>query len=223
MAYADQQMSGSKIIAIIIVALIHVAIGYALITGLAYSAVKTAIERVTTVDITEPEPEPEDEPPPPPPDEIVPPPPVAPPPPINIAPAPPPIQTVTTPPPPAPVFVQPSRPPAPPPPPPAPPPPPSQARGATPDGLSRWSARIQEQYPPRAVRDEIEGRVGVRVGIGPDGRVSSCSVTSSSGSSILDEAACSGMTRYARFNPALDDAGNPTSGTYSTTIVYNLN
>ena len=30
MAYADQQMSGNKIIAIIIVALIHVALGYAL-------------------------------------------------------------------------------------------------------------------------------------------------------------------------------------------------
>lgn len=66
MAYADQQMSGNKIIAIIIVALIHVGIGYALITGLAYSAVKKAIERVTTVDIEEPPPPP-DEPPPPPP------------------------------------------------------------------------------------------------------------------------------------------------------------
>ena len=40
MAYADQQMSGNRIVAIIIVALIHIAIGYALITGLAYSAVK---------------------------------------------------------------------------------------------------------------------------------------------------------------------------------------
>src|SRR5688572_26879529 len=102
MAYADQQMSGNKVIAIIIVALIHVALGYALITGLAYSAVKKAIERVTTVDIEEPEPE--EEPPPPPPDEIVPPPPVAPPPPINVSVAPPQIQTVTTPPPPAPVI-----------------------------------------------------------------------------------------------------------------------
>src|SRR5690606_2427760 len=185
MAYADQQMSGNKVIAIILVALIHVALGYALVTGLAYSAVKKAIERVTTVDIEEPEPEPEEPPPPPPPDEVVPPPPVAPPPPINVSAAPPQIQTVDRPPPPAPVFVQPSRPPAPPPPPPAPP---SQARGATPDGLSRWSARIQENYPPRAVRDEIQGRVGVRVSIGPNGRVATCEVTSSSGSSILDEA-----------------------------------
>ena len=218
MAYGDQQMSGNKIVAIILVALIHVALGYALITGLAYSAVKKAIERVTTVDIEEPEPE-EEPPPPPPPDEVVPPPPVAPPPPINVSVAPPQIQTVDRPPPPAPVFVQPSRPPAPPP----PPPPPSQARGATPDGLAGWSRRIQENYPTRAVRDEIEGRVGVRVTIGPNGRVSACSVTSSSGSSILDDAACSGMERYARFNPALDAAGNETTGTYSTTIVYELN
>jgi protein TonB len=211
-------MSGNKVIAIIIVALIHVALGYALITGLAYSAIKKAVERVTTVDIEEEVPE-EEPPPPPPPDEVIPPPPVAPPPPINVSVAPPQIQTVDTPPPPAPVFVQPSRPPAPPP----PPPPPSQARGVTPDGLARWSARIQENYPPRAVRDEIEGRVGVRVTVGPNGRVSDCSVASSSGSDILDSAACAGMRSYARFNPALDAAGNPISGSYSTTIVYQLN
>jgi len=217
MAYADQQMSGNKIIAIIIVALIHVALGYALITGLAYNAVKKAIERVTTVDIEEEVPE-EEEPPPPPPDDVVPPPPVAPPPPINVSVAPPPIQTVQTPPPPAPVI-----PIARPAPPPAPPPAPSKARGVSPDGLARWSARIQENYPPRAVRDEIEGRVGVRVTVGPNGRVSECSVTSGSGSSILDDAACSGMRSYARFNPALDAAGNPISGTYTTTIVYDLN
>ena len=217
MAYADQQMSGNRIVAIVIVALIHVALGYALVSGLAYSAAKKLVERVTTVDIEEPPP-PEEEPPPPPPDDIVPPPPVAPPPPINIAVSPPPIQTVTTPPPPAPVFTR----AAPPPPAPAPPPPPSKARGATPDGQGRWAARIQENYPARAIRDEVEGSVGVRVTISPQGRVTACSVTSSSGSSVLDEAACDGMTRYARYNPALDDAGNPTTGSASTRIVYQL-
>lgn len=219
MAYADQQMSGNKIVAIIIVALIHIAIGYALVTGLAYSAAKKLVERVTTVDVEEPPP-PEEEPPPPPPDEpVTPPPPVAPPPPINIAVAPPPIQTVQTPPPPAPVI--PIARPAPPPAPPAPPPP-SKARGVTPDNQSSWAARIRENYPARAIRDEIEGRVGVRVTVGPNGRVTACSVSSSSGSSILDDAACEGMQRYARFNPALDDAGNPVSASWSTTIVYQL-
>ncbi len=215
MAYADQGMSTNRIIAIVIVALIHLALGYTLVTGLAYSATKKIIERVTTVDIEEPEPEPE-EPPPPPPDEVMPPPPVAPPPPINVSVTPPQIQTVTTPPPPAPVIPIAA-------PPPAPPPPPSQARGVRPDGQARWAARIQQNYPSRAVRDGTEGTVGVTVTVNAEGRVSACSVTSSSGSSILDQAACSGMERYARFDPALNDAGNPISASWSTRIVYQLN
>lgn len=221
MAYADQQMSGNRIIALIIVALIHVAIGYVLISGLAYEAAKKVVERVTTVDIDEPPPPEEpDEPPPPEPEQTAPPPPVAPPPPINIAPAPPPIQTQPTIPPPAPpaLVVPPPAPVAPP-----PPPPPSLAQAATPRGLNRWSRRIQENYPSRALREEIEGTVGVAVTVNADGRVSGCRVTRSSGSSILDDAACKGMQRYARFNPALNAAGNPTNGSYSTAITYRLN
>lgn len=216
MAYADQQMSGNKIAALVIVALIHVFIGYALVTGLAYQAAKQVIQKVTTVDIKEEE-KPEEPPPPPPKEDTPPPPIVAPPPPINIAPAPPPVQTVITPPPPPPVVIQTAAPPPPP-----PPPAPSRAKGATPKGQSGWAARIQSNYPTRAVREEREGRVGVRVTIDAEGRVSACSVTSSSGSPDLDAAACDGMTRYARYNPALDDAGNPTSGNAVTAIVYKL-
>jgi periplasmic protein TonB len=80
-----------------------------------------------------------------------------------------------------------------------------------------------ENYPPRAVRDEVEGRVGVRVSVGANGRVAACSVTNSSGSSILDDAACQDMTRFARFKPALNDAGNPITASWTTTIVYQLN
>jgi protein TonB len=208
-------MSGNRIIAIIIVALIHVALGYALVTGLAYSALKKAVERVTTVDIEEPPPE--EEPPPPPPDEVKPPPPVAPPPPISINIAPPPIQTITTPPPPAPIQRV-----VPPPAPPPAPPPPSKARGATPENQRSWQQRIMDNYPRRAIDDQIEGRVGVRVQVGPNGRVASCTVSSGSGSPILDQAACADITRYGRFSPALDAAGNPTTGSWGTTIVYQL-
>ncbi len=222
MAYADQQMSGNRIIAIILVVLIHLALGYALITGLAYSAVSNIVERVTTIDIEEPEPEePEEEPPPPEPVDA-PPPPVAPPPPINVAVAPPPIRTQVTIQPPAPprLIVPPPAPVAPPAPP--APPAPSQARGVTPDGQSRWAARIQENYPATAVRREIEGSVGVTVQIGTDGRVTGCTVSRSSGESVLDEAACQGMQRYARYNPALNAAGDPIPASTSTTIVYRL-
>jgi len=215
MAYADQQTSGNRVKAIVIVTLIHVFVGYLFVSGLAVSAVKKVVERVTTIDIEEPPPPEPEEPPPPEPQEQAPPPPVAPPPPINIAPAPPPIQTQPTIPPPAPpaLII----------PPPAPPAPPSLARGASPRNQRRWAARIQENYPSRALREEVEGTVGVSVTVNTDGRVSGCRVSRSSGSSVLDEAACRGMTRYARFNPALNDAGSPTNGTYSTSILYRLN
>jgi periplasmic protein TonB len=221
MAYADQQMSGNKIIAIIIVALIHVAIGYTLVTGLAYSAAQKLVERVTTVDITEPPPPEDEPPPPPPPPEAAPPPPVAPPPPISIAVTPPQIRTQENIPPPAPParIIPPAAPPAPPPP---PPPPPSQARGVTTQNERSWTQRIMDNYPARALRDEVEGTVGVRVQVSPQGRVATCNVTASSGSSILDQAACTDLTRYARFNPALDSAGNPTAGDWQTRIVYRI-
>lgn len=223
MAYADQQkLTGSKIAGIIIAVAINVGILLALVFGLTISAIKKEIERVTTIDIEEPPPPEEpDEPPPEQPQETAPPPPVAPPPPISIAPAPPPIRTQPTIPPPSPPALR--IPPPAPVAPPAPPPAPSKARGARTKNERSWAARIQENYPSRALREEIEGTVGVRVTVTPDGRATGCSVTSSSGSSILDQAACTGMERYARFDPALDAAGNPTTDSYSTRITYRLN
>ena len=82
MAYADQQMSGNKITALIIVAILHVALGYALVTGLAYEAYKKVKEVTSAVNIEEEKP-PETPPPPPPPKDQPPPPIVAPPPPIS--------------------------------------------------------------------------------------------------------------------------------------------
>lgn len=227
MAYADQEMSGTRVVSIVIVALLHVAFGYALVTGLAYSAFEEVVERVTTVDIEEPEPpEPEEEPPPPPPEEtVIPPPPpiVAPPPRVNINPNP--VQLETTP-----VIIDrpvvdrtPARtgPPTAPPAPPAPPAP-NLSKGVERDGQGRWSARIAEAYPSRAIRQQLEGTVGVSVTIGTNGRVQSCSVSASSGEDILDRAACEGMERYARYKPALDRQGNPTTGRDSISIVYRL-
>jgi protein TonB len=222
MAYADQRkLTGTKLAGIVIALAINAGILLALVFGLTISAIKKEIERVTTIDIEEPPPPEEPEEPPPPQEKTAPPPPVAPPPPINIAPAPPPIQTQPTIPPPAPPVLQ--IPPPAPVAPPAPPPAPSKARPARTKNERSWAARIQENYPARALREEIEGTVAVRVIVTPDGRATGCTVVSSSGSDILDTAACQGMERYARFEPALDDEGNPTNGSYSTRITYRLN
>src|SRR5579863_4219481 len=210
MAYTDRQMSGNRITALIIVALIHIFLGYALITGLAYSAAQQIIKKVTTVDIKKDEPK--KPPPPPPKPKNLPPPPVAPPVKINVSVTPPQIQTVTTPPPPAPVIAL-------PPPPAAPPPPPPRfsAKGAQPKGSpSEWVTT--DDYPPRALREERAGTTRFHMTVGPNGRPTDCQVTSSSGSPDLDEATCTYASRRARFTPATDTDGQPTTGSYSGSV-----
>ena len=211
MAYADQKMSGNKVTALIIVALIHVFVGYALVTGLAYEAAKKVIQKVTTVDIKE-EVKKEEPPPPPKKADLPPPPPiVAPPPKINVSVVPPPVTVVNTPPvAPSPMVVL-------PPPPAAPPPPRFTPTSAVPKG-NPGSWATTNDYPSRALREEREGTTGFRVSVGPDGRVTDCQITSSSGHADLDQATCDNVRRRARFNPAKDGEGQPTSGTYANRV-----
>ena len=207
MAYADQSMSGNKVTALIIVALIHIALGYALVTGLAYEGARQLIKKVTTVDIKE-EKKPET-PPPPPPKNAPPPPIVAPPPKVNVAPAAPVLDVAPAPvPAPPPIILA-------PPAPVAPPPPRFTPKSAQPKGRpGDWVTT--NDYPSRALREEREGTTGFRLTVGPDGRVTNCEVTSSSGSPDLDSATCDNLRRRARFTPGTDGEGNPTTSTYSS-------
>lgn len=213
MAYADQQMSGNKITALIIVALLHVVVGYALVTGLAYEAIKKVKEVTSAVNIEEEKP-PEEPPPPPPPKDKTPPPPiVAPPPPISFTATAPQVQTVNQ----APPIPAPPAPVALPAPPAAPPPPRFTPKAAAPKGNpGNWAT--SNDYPSRALREEREGTTGFRVTVGTDGKVTDCQITRSSGSADLDDATCSNIRRRARFTPATDGDGNPTTGSYSNSI-----
>jgi protein TonB len=217
MAYADQQqMSSSKIISIILVVLIHALFGYALVTGLAYSAVKKVASELDMIDIQEEPPEEIEEPPPPPPDQPIEPPPVVTPPPIVTPPAAPRpvIQQVQTPPP-APAPVAPAPPPAPP-----PPPPPQRANPEPRGNPGNWANA--NDYPSRALREEREGTTSFRVVVNASGRVDSCQITGSSGHSDLDAATCKNIQRRARFRPSLDAQGNPTTGTWSSRVRWQI-
>ena len=196
MAYADQSMSSNRVIALVVVALLHVLLGYGLVTGLAFEAYKKVAQRVTTIDIEE-EKKPEPElPPPPPPKDAPPPPIVAPPPPIVI-------------------------PTAAPPPPPPPPPPKFSPKPATPRGSpSSWAT--PDDYPTAAIRDERTGVTRFSVTIDAEGKVSGCQVTGSSGHSDLDALTCKLVTRRARFKPATDGEGNPTTGSFSNAIRWEI-
>lgn len=220
MAYADKKMSSSRIAAIVIVALLHALLGYAFITGLAYNVVKKAVEDLKTFDVEEPPP-PEEEPPPPPPDIPNTPPPVVSPPPLVRMPSPaPPMQTVRVSPPPQITYVAPPAPPAPVAPPPPPPPPrkvePAKARANLPSLFS------DDDYPSSALSREESGTTGFRLEIGANGRVTNCTVTSSSGSSALDSTTCRLLRSRARYTPARDSDGNATADSANGRITWRL-
>jgi protein TonB len=226
MSYANRkQMSSNRTAAIIIVALIHIALGYALVTGLAYNVLKKAAEDLKTFDVEEePPPPPEEQPPPPdqntpPPPQIVAPPSIVPPmlpsPQINT------IQEVR----PQPVITQ-----------TAPttkscpggmtvaiaqacPPVVSKAAKAKANLNSLFST---DDYPQSAIRNEEQGTTAVRLSVGTDGRVTDCSITASSGSTALDNATCNIIRRRARYTPAQDQGGNPIGGSDTARIRWEL-
>ena len=218
MAYADQDgMSSSRLVSIVIVALLHAFLGYALVTGLAYEAVQQVKAKLNVVDVKEEEP-PEEEEPPPEPEKQIEPPVVSPPPLVQTVSPPPTVRTVDTPPPAAPIV-----PTAAPPAPSAPPPPPPVAKRPNPipkGNPGNWANT--NDYPSRALQQEREGTTSFRVTVGPDGRVQSCTVTGSSGHADLDDATCKNIQRRARFDPALDANGQPTSGSWSSRVRWQI-
>lgn len=207
MAYADQKPSSNRIVALIVVAVLHILLGYGLVTGLAFEAVKQVAKRVTTIDIEEEKVE-EVPPPPPPEKKEVAPPPVAPPPTIRVNPEPPPI--VTTPLPPPPVLA-----------PPAPPPPPvCKPKAPTPRGNPGDWANSND-YPSRALREDREGVTRFTVSVGADGKVTSCSVTGSSGHADLDSTTCQLIQRRGRFRVDTS-CGDSSGGSWSSAVRWQI-
>lgn len=216
MSYAQRkQLSGNPVTSVVLTVLVVGSLLYVIFTGLAYNVIKHQVQHLKTFDVEQPPPPPEK--PPPPPKEVpkVPPPPVTPPaivqPPIQ---APPTITTVVSPiiPPPAPIA-----PPAPP-----PPPPPHKVQSASPAHGDVRNLFANVDYPEAAKEAGATGTAQARLQISPDGRVSGCSLIRQTGNSALDNFVCRVLGR-ARFTPAKDSNGQPTSDTYTTPpIVFQL-
>lgn len=224
MAYLDQpQMSNRKLIGLGIAVLVHILLGYALVTGLALEVAKKVFNPIETVNIEEEKP-PEE--PPPPPEEQQDIPVVAPPPDVSIdVPPPPRAPTVNTnivaPPPPvamAPPVV--SAPPAPPAPPPAPPAPQLASKAQARGDLKKLITT--DDYPSSSLRAEEEGTVLISYVIGTQGRITSCTVMRSSGHPRLDETTCTLATRRFRWKPAQDNAGNPIEDKGTQTVRWQI-
>jgi protein TonB len=218
MAYADQSMGKERTMAAIITALVIAVVGYTFYTGLAFNVLKKAAVDLNVIDIKDQPPPPPKQPPPPPKVEKVVQPPIVAPPPLVQPPqlTPPPVQVVPYAPPAPPPVIHPTAPPAPP-----APPKPSQASGLKAKG-SPGDWVTSDDYPPGALRNNEQGRTGFSLEVGPDGRVTNCTVTSSSGFPDLDETACKLLPRRARFTPAKDTSGAGMAATFSSSIRWQI-
>jgi periplasmic protein TonB len=173
---------------IALVVLMHIAIGYALVSGLARKVVEVIKAPIETKIIEEVKPPPPDVPPPPPPKMAAPPPPFIPPPEINIqvprVTPPPTITTVTTAPPP-------------------PGPPPVAAPPAPPAPVVRReykpNHRVDPTFPKRAVDRGISGRVVAWVYVTPSGQVARVEIRQSS-NGIFDPEVVRALSQW-RFKP----------------------
>ncbi len=107
---------------------------------------------------------------------------------------------------------------------PPPPPPPPQSGQVGPVGPQAPLASLfsSADYPPSALRAREQGTVGFRVDVGEDGRIAACTVTASSGSAALDSTTCRLIIMRARFRPARDNRGRPTTDSYNGRITWRL-
>jgi periplasmic protein TonB len=222
---AQQRKPGKHMVGIGIVVLMHLLLGWALVSGLARKVVEVIKNPIETKIIEEVKP------PPPPPENLPPPPKTAPPPPSFVPPPEvvvnqpqqqqPTITTTTVAPPPAPFTPAPAPAPAP-----APGPAPSAAPPRLASGDARSCAPGPDDYPPAAVRAEATGTTVIRFTVDATGKMSAADVVRSAGGSrehrLLDRVALTKLSE-CKFTAGRDAAGNPVGGSFEIQYVWKLN
>ena len=208
------------------VALLHVLLGYALVSGLARKVVEVIQAPLETHLIDEFVPPP----PPPPPPQVTPPPKMAAPPPAFVPPpelTPPPqpqpqptISTTSTEPPPVPVAITPAAPAVE-----SPPAPPAPPRAAVPARIDIASCEKPE-YPAAALQAAAAGMTKIRFAIDAAGRVVRAEIESASGATrehrLLDRSAVEALSQ-CRFKPGTDEAGQAVGSTALVSYVWKTN
>jgi protein TonB len=222
--FAEQQRKpGKHLVALSVVAVLHILLGYALVNGLATKVVeviKGPIETKIIEEVKPPPPPPENLPPPPkfqpPPPSFVPPPEVVVNPPPQMAPT---ITTTQEPPPVvAPVRIAPVAPEA---------PPVTSARAAVPTIVdASRCAPGPDDYPAAAVRSEATGTTLIRFTIDATGKVAGSQILKSAGSSrehkMLDRVAVEKFST-CKFTPGTDATGKAVGATKDVEYVWKLN
>jgi TonB family protein len=77
-----------------------------------------------------------------------------------------------------------------------------------------------EDYPTQANRAHVAGETVVRMTVSAEGRATECAVVATSGNAALDAATCRVILARARFTPALDADGRPTTIRIATAVIW---
>lgn len=80
----------------------------------------------------------------------------------------------------------------------------------------------EADYRSSWINREMTGSARFRLTVSPAGRVESCTITGSSGHPELDKATCDLVSKRARFDPARDETGAATPGTYASAVHWML-
>ncbi len=222
--YAEAQRNpGKHPVGLGVVIVLHILLGWALVSGLARKVVEVVKAPIETKIIEEikPPPPPPPENLPPPPKNLPPPPAFVPPPEVNVAtpPAPATITTTNVAPPPAPTAPVVAAP--------APPAPPAPPKVAARPAIANVSAcaPTRDDYPQIAVRAEATGITKVRFTIDDHGKLVKIDLVKSAGSSrehrALDKVAMEKLGDCT-FKPGIDENGKPVGGSFDVEYVWKL-
>jgi TonB family protein len=81
---------------------------------------------------------------------------------------------------------------------------------------------LASHYPPNALRNGEDGRVGFSVDIDEQGRIEKCAITQSSGYETLDRETRDFIVQFAGFGPVRDTSGKAQRVTQSGIIDWKL-
>ncbi len=77
-------------------------------------------------------------------------------------------------------------------------------------------------YRPSWINRGYEGVAGFTLKLDASGRVSDCTITRSTGHSVLDRATCDLLGKRARFEPARGTSGESVAGSFTSTVRWTI-
>jgi TonB family protein len=77
-------------------------------------------------------------------------------------------------------------------------------------------------YPTMALKREYQGTVWFVLSVDREGRSGKCTILRSSGHELLDDTTCKSLRTRARFVPALDKDGQPTTSDWISAVEYKI-